>query len=157
MYFLAQQRAFQHTATRRWLPLIAYNGKHEQIVSTHSHPKVAAALNKVSRSISSGFNTQPPEGGCSPINLLHIGCLAFQHTATRRWLPFSITFSTNTSKGFNTQPPEGGCMFEISSFVNSNLFQHTATRRWLHPSCASVLSDDQFQHTATRRWLPLVV
>ena len=34
-------------------------------VSTHSHPKVAANLDYFSLPSSKGFNTQPPEGGCS--------------------------------------------------------------------------------------------
>ena len=54
---------FQHTATRRWLnyaypPLLAFD-----VVSTHSHPKVADARAAVSNYACSGFNTQPPEGG----------------------------------------------------------------------------------------------
>ena len=35
------------------------------MVSTHSHPKVAAYTAKVQASDLSGFNTQPPEGGCT--------------------------------------------------------------------------------------------
>ena len=33
-------------------------------VSTHSHPKVAALFVKLRNTLSSSFNTQPPEGGC---------------------------------------------------------------------------------------------
>ena len=33
---------FQHTATRRWLPLLGVGSYFAQKVSTHSHPKVAA-------------------------------------------------------------------------------------------------------------------
>ena len=33
---------FQHTATRRWLPTHFRNGCSKGLVSTHSHPKVAA-------------------------------------------------------------------------------------------------------------------
>ena len=80
------QAMFQHTATRRWLP-------------AHSYQKETL----------SGFNTQPPEGGCdgkrsrsvSPKVSTHshpkVAALdkpnalplkiQFQHTATRRWLP----------------------------------------------------------------------
>ena len=35
---------FQHTATRRWLPIASYVSKAKKDVSTHSHPKVAALL-----------------------------------------------------------------------------------------------------------------
>ena len=34
----------------------------------------------------SGFNTQPPEGGCQPEATLEECIERFQHTATRRWL-----------------------------------------------------------------------
>ena len=58
-------RAFQHTATRRWLLggylLINQTGN----VSTHSHPKVAASWPVRALIIWVCFNTQPPEGGCS--------------------------------------------------------------------------------------------
>ena len=79
------------------------------LVSTHSHPKVAAL----------GFFT------------IHAAPAMFQHTATRRWLrwgawacPLPISFNTQPPEGgcarkrrtnwpwkprFNTQPPEGGC------------------------------------------------
>ena len=35
-------------------------------VSTHSHPKVAAGVRALFLWADSGFNTQPPEGGCAP-------------------------------------------------------------------------------------------
>ena len=38
----------------------------QNIVSTHSHPKVAAKVIFVVTISPRGFNTQPPEGGCSP-------------------------------------------------------------------------------------------
>ena len=34
-------------------------------VSTHSRPKAAATEDLGARRLASGFNTQPPEGGCS--------------------------------------------------------------------------------------------
>ena len=97
-------------------------------VSTHSRPKAAADDRHLCRSrlpfqhtaarrrlqirrnratLSFGFNTQPPEGGCkvdvkSDIELL------FQHTAARRRLRVR-TCSRLPTPCFNTQPPEGGC------------------------------------------------
>ena len=80
-----------------------------RIVSTHSHPKVAAdVLYCLTHSINS-FNTQPPEGGC--------GCRQtfreiFKGVSTHSH-PKVATFSfVKTGKPhfcFNTQPPEGGC------------------------------------------------
>ena len=55
-----------------------------------------------------GFNTQPPEGGCQ-------GVATQQHTLG----------------GFNTQPPEGGCRLRHYCFERKNGFQHTAARRRL--------------------------
>ena len=58
-------RKFQHTATRRWLPAGALLFRTLiTTVSTHSHPKVAAAVRLIDRMF---------------VRL-------FQHTATRRWL-----------------------------------------------------------------------
>ena len=57
-------------------------------VSTHSRPKAAALGRKTRCRSFSGFNTQPPEGGCAA---------RFTFAARRR--------------GFNTQPPEGGCRY----------------------------------------------
>ena len=85
-------KLFQHTATRRWLlllsalsaldylvsthshPKVAANDPYVQSditrVSTHSHPKVAACFLARSSSIINGFNTQPPEGGCQVLLIL---------------------------------------------------------------------------------------
>ena len=101
---------------------------------------------------------------------------AFQHTATRRWLPIGMQLITPANRGFNTQPPEGGCMREPRIKTRYVSFQHTATRRWLpiilrydvvsfsvsthsHPKVAALYTNlsiyilTMFQHTATRRWL----
>ena len=55
----------------------------------------------------------------------------FQHTATRRWLHFSLENMTDKERSFNTQPPEGGCKARINRAYLLTQFQHTATRRWL--------------------------
>ena len=57
------------------------------IVSTHSRPKAAEGLCKKFMHCA-GFNTQPPEGGCSCVPA---------------W--------TKSQCGFNTQPPEGGWFY----------------------------------------------
>ena len=121
---------FQHTATRRWLqrhrqehrpaPFVSTHS-HPKVaalyslhllllgcVSTHSHPKVAASARLVGAGAHRGFNTQPPEGGCTGGADLYrcravsthshpkvaatrskpaSAFMPFQHTATRRWLP----------------------------------------------------------------------
>ena len=121
---------FQHTATRRWLLATIPYAKHIRLVSTHSHPKVAAQTLHVSLVQSNGFNTQPPEGGCNntgfDISYLH----GFQHTATRRWL-----------------------LSHLRHGDFAQAFQHTATRRWLRFIHLLTIYIPLFQHTATRRWL----
>ena len=100
---------FQHTATRRWLLHAGPKVRVGDVVSTHSHPKVAAPIR-------------------ASAHLLH---LRFQHTATRRWLLEDFLFNKQKNRVsthshpkvaaggvhpacagfrcFNTQPPEGGC------------------------------------------------
>ena len=82
---------FQHTATRRWLLRRSKIKLEFVLVSTHSHPKVAASLPILNVLYPHSFNTQPPEGGC---------------------LLFCVGIYLMTC--FNTQPPEGGCLFGLS-------------------------------------------
>ena len=121
---------FQHTATRRWLRSNVPRCKGASLVSTHSHPKVAAQWQNSS---------------------LQIGCL-FQHTATRRWLPKQESRTLRWLR-FNTQPPEGGCVLSLSLMRKIQRFQHTATRRWLLEKAFTYVKDMAFQHTAARRRL----
>ena len=68
------------------------------VVSTHSHPKVAARLAHLACNNLYGFNTQPPEGGCQPFNVMKVLVSLFQHTATRRWLLFGVGQPTPISQ-----------------------------------------------------------
>ena len=101
-------KQFQHTATRRWLPEQVNDILPSEQVSTHSHPKVAAFLCPDIAFKATGFNTQPPEGGClaglsaaapggvsthshpkvaaGGMGIMLCLIFPFQHTATRRWL-----------------------------------------------------------------------
>ena len=58
----------------------------EIIVSTHSRPKAAADDATATEIFTSGFNTQPPEGGCLKSSLHRYQIYWFQHTAARRRL-----------------------------------------------------------------------
>ena len=102
------------------------------LVSTHSHPKVAASLSSLLTASYASFNTQPPEGGCFFLRVGDFNITLFQHTATRRWL-------------------------RLNKLIQkiSQAFQHTATRRWLPMLGVVRQVDGLFQHTATRRWLLL--
>ena len=105
--------------------------KYNALVSTHSHPKVAAASQ------------------ITNINKWIVSTHSHPKVAAPR-----RSGGSNLRGCFNTQPPEGGCNWHSFSFDSISPFQHTATRRWL-PSCRSTRTPKQpFQHTATRRWLP---
>ena len=123
--------AFQHTATRRWLHLIAAMSNGD---TKFQHTATRRWLLHLSPK-------RPPR------------IKRFQHTATRRWLLW-FTPTTQASQkvsthshpkvaaerlhrlagkkiGFNTQPPEGGCNNNAKFSGLNSWFQHTATRRWL--------------------------
>ena len=70
-YQLVSDKQFQHTATRRWLPAARHNSSINCVVSTHSHPKVAAvffaicnAINKVST------HSHPKVAACNQFNCI---------------------------------------------------------------------------------------
>ena len=162
---------FQHTATRRWLPVQSVINFNKEYVSTHSHPKVAAGAQDDLQPILECFNTQPPEGGCEGeqhalldskqfqhtatrrwlpiIGQEYIPTVRFQHTATRRWLPSTECAWCKSLYCFNTQPPEGGCRQGRSIYSKCHWFQHTATRRWLqaqHLAANSVTTVSTHSH-----------
>ena len=148
-----------------------------EVVSTHSHPKVAAPTSFSIAGTQQSFNTQPPEGGCLNDNNRNHTELMFQHTATRRWLLPGRPSAAPTAR-FNTQPPEGGCVahppagdeqqrvsthshpkvaaWPAPASLGGLMFQHTATRRWLPGGFPLLADTPAFQHTATRRWLRLL-
>ena len=142
---------FQHTATRRWLPHAARGLSGVLQVSTHSHPKVAALRQSRCRRRSSSFNTQPPEGGCAGRGKL-----------------------AGIVGRFNTQPPEGGCLVLTRYFHRLPVSTHSHPKvaageqqyydyafmvsTHSHPKVAATTPIHfsliwWFQHTATRRWL----
>ena len=98
---------FQHTAARRRL-----------------------CPNHLAVYVIAGFNTQPPEGGCTQAGLF-VHAILFQHTAARRRLAIYCVRELS-SVCFNTQPPEGGCTIRLLCNLYT-MFQHTAARRRLAP------------------------
>ena len=144
------------------------------MVSTHSHPKVAAFINVLATSFQQCFNTQPPEGGCLPHYQIGFLWIVSTHShpkvAAHFFSHFLQTLDVSTHshpkvaaqyygsvrknvRGFNTQPPEGGCSVEKQSNNKQLVSTHS------HPKvAASILFNcfvvvSVFQHTATRRWL----
>ena len=144
---------FQHTATRRWLPLPSKVLAIAPVVSTHSHPKVAARILRFLMCFLRFQHTATRRWLRTPIKIDHSDRV-FQHTATRRWLPSSQR-GYGAQWRFNTQPPEGGCGFVKLFQFYLPKFQHTATRRWLRFLFFAPEFLPVFQHTATRRWLLL--
>ena len=103
-----RQLLFQHTATRRWLRKLDIPPRNAVLVSTHSHPKVAAIMISYRIVSCSGFNTQPPEGGCSYVVRDNNG----QRTVSTHSHPKVAATAKRqlpNPSSFNTQPPEGGC------------------------------------------------
>ena len=87
MILLSQlTKKFQHTATRRWLPEENGITFSQFVVSTHSHPKVAAC----DELVPDGFGGQVSTHSHPKVAALSNTCTQrldlFQHTATRRWL-----------------------------------------------------------------------
>ena len=145
------------------------------LVSTHSHPKVAAKSQLKTDSFFYCFNTQPPEGGCTNLCKNANLTIQFQHTATRRWLPIDVD-ELILLISFNTQPPEGGCSNASDAYSYHSLVSthsHPKVAAWDNSSAIKVINkvsthshpkvaapcyvciswDFRFQHTATRRWL----
>ena len=146
-------KVFQHTAARRRLVTANGSGIARLIVSTHSRPKAAGRAKYSERTFSSGFNTQPPEGGwlCSSGRLIRFRW--FQHTAARRRLVNQnrrAIFFDNVST--HSRPKAAG-QDKDTVFDDSDLFQHTAARRRLGIALFLACALLMFQHTAARRRL----
>ena len=122
---------FQHTATRRWLPYgTRYFVTTHWAVSTHSHPKVAAAQERPSfRACRVSTHSHPKVAAYHrETGKLYVIVSTHSHpkvaACKKDWAVLLI-------RCFNTQPPEGGCaLIGIHRPIQAQ-FQHTATRRWL--------------------------
>ena len=133
---------FQHTATRRWLLLqVGKFGERSsfntqppeggcikpgfkclaEVVSTHSHPKVAASIITKPKFLNLVSTHSHPKVAAASGGTHRNPLRQFQHTATRRWLP-SAGLSAVAASSFNTQPPEGGCPFQTAKVAVSCRF-----------------------------------
>ena len=170
---------FQHTATRRWLPKRACFALRFLIVSTHSHPKVAAL--KFLRLVFPVllFQHTATRRWLLLVKSQTLTSGLFQHTATRRWLhrdeaadliledvsthshpkvaAIGILLVLIRFHRFNTQPPEGGCLLVVQPEHQSNRFNTQPPEGGCQPKVQRLLLVAMFQHTATRRWLPKLV
>ena len=122
-----------------------------QIVSTHSHPKVAAQY-WWTMTFPDRFQHTATRRWLRLLMFLFLFLKKFQHTATRRWLRYSVHSVTHYHQfqhtatrrwlrqlialktlrnGFNTQPPEGGCYLPFSQNTLLGVSTHS------HPKVAA--------------------
>ena len=91
----------------------------------------------VSFRMTTGFNTQPPEGGWA----VSVGVANTVNGVSTHSRPKAAgvkrLFHRLLHLGFNTQPPEGGWLLLCDALVIYILFQHTAARRRLGGAGAS--------------------
>ena len=91
-------------------------GVHTVSVSTHSRPKAAGSVGGRNYALSTGFNTQPPEGGWfTPDIILGIRQSFNTQPPEGGWIR-QIRIKPIRQIRFNTQPPEGGWLSLIYLF-----------------------------------------
>ena len=143
---------FQHTATRRWLPIFVHRIGVGGIVSTHSHPKVAARLSflrsqysrvsthshpKVAaqigreRGANTGVSTHSHPKVAASGKQRYRGIGKFQHTATRRWLLDTETTGFYYDRVSTHSHPKVAATPHGSAKVNSKVSTHS------HPKVAA--------------------
>ena len=141
---------FQHTATRRWLldfffQLFFQSSFNTQppeggciqelqnffqpLVSTHSHPKVAAAGLRRQPAKPAGFNTQPPEGGCAGHPYHHAPKAVSTHSHPKVAAHGGTQIRCAHGVSTHSHPKVAASVQENGDTLAA--FQHTATRRWL--------------------------
>ena len=143
---------FQHTAARRQLQSIQGAGG-VFLVSTHSRPKAAGPVAHYSIA-KSGFNTQPPEGGCKGEVMTNMTKDVSTHSRPKAAERACIRQRCQLC--FNTQPPEGGC--SASAMLRLKLSVSTHSRpKAAATTISCCLTCLPFQHTAARRRLILLL
>ena len=121
---------FQHTATRRWLRTELCQVLHPALVSTHSHPKVAANLLALNHcylivsthshpKVAANSNRRPvrlsrvsthshPKVAAKSVKIAYNKGVVSTHSHPKvAAAAIACVFVRFTC--FNTQPPEGGC------------------------------------------------
>ena len=93
-------------------------------VSTHSRLKAAGDTSFLYRSNTSGFNTQPPEGGWASLTFGTLRNVVSTHSRLKA-AGRKMAKTAAASPSFNTQPPEGGWLGALG-VVFRLPFQHTA-------------------------------
>ena len=115
-------------------------------VSTHSRLKAAAGLYTPRLARQGGFNTQPPEGGCTYTPIKATPTAVSTHSRLKAADPKS-KIRGNLILSFNTQPPEGGWI--IRSETETRLCVSTHSRLKAADGKAWKYQEQTvFQHTA---------
>ena len=117
-------------------------------VSTHSRPKAAGVVARISFQTTLSFNTQPPEGGWRSCSNKLSDDLEFQHTAARRRLVALIlhvllvqTVSTHS------RPKAAGPKIEQSG-TSVNVSTHSRPKAAGFCPCSPSILVMLFRHTA---------
>ena len=101
------------------------------LVSTHSHPKVAAKPSAETTDILMSFNTQPPEGGCEDVDSFYPRIILFQHTATRRWLPQRLVYQYQNGAVSTHSHPKVAAATNLTTPLRPTVSTHS------HPKVAA--------------------
>ena len=108
----------------------------EDLVSTHSHPKVAAQQNQQDTRQQKVSTHSHPKVAAATATKSTISTGVSTHSHPKVAAYFDALLKTIVDS-FNTQPPEGGCPGVPAAATNPVQFQHTATRRWLRVELAA--------------------
>ena len=120
---------FQHTATRRWLPVDTKGVEYRHDVSTHSHPKVAAHRPAVENTGNSVSTHSHPKVAAENYDINTQAIWVSTHSHPKVAADANKLTSTSLAVSTHSHPKVAAKARAIS--FSMSLFQHTATRRWL--------------------------
>ena len=152
----------------------AENLSTRSLVSTHSHPKVAATITDLlSTAYEVSTHSHPKVAACRCLPTCGWGNVSTHShpkvaacDSQREKLTAAVSTHSHPKVAasvrrnhwgeggsFNTQPPEGGCQVASNKpeGLSVSTHSHPKVAAWVLPKC---LWFSTFQHTATRRWLP---
>ena len=143
---------FQHTAARRRLGVLLFEGQIRIAVSTHSRPKAAGQSHSTPRRSGNVSTHSRPKAAGTVIGAIHSNNNVSTHSRPKAAGSSTLRI-TSARSGFNTQPPEGGWLTR-SCGQQSLLFVSTHSRpKAAGPINGYSVSVRLFQHTAARRRL----
>ena len=120
---------FQHTATRRWLRHLKDVPERNRVVSTHSHPKVAAEKATLFMTHLWVSTHSHPKVAATVVSSKIVSVLVSTHSHPKVAANFPVRLATNNAVSTHSHPKVAA--LAQSTVVSTEWFQHTATRRWL--------------------------